>query len=478
MSDNQLAYHEIDFLIPAQRFKIVFSYISEQGLSFYREYILRLVHLAPMTKVQIATYLGFSRSEVEEAIGDLVERGELALSHEGAMILTEKSKGYFSVLGDSPKLASVQEALVILSFDLATFSCLGKNLDDKWKAGLQLKVDNQNVSQSELMVEKQFQRQFNEVFFKGYLPASLRSDNKEIPSLYIVDSVIKLRQFPLRLSTVFRVDDDGKVIERDDYDQLNSSEKIHEVMTVELSRLSKPSNIMLIFQAIVDLGDEDTKKLFNSDGSVNFKFFDDLNKLEDYNSGVRCTFIGPIYSNENTTKLYKYLAPILTKRISDESDGHNGKFLWIAPSDPFWGKSQRFTASLNEFIYKAKISEKKERKAKNLYSPILYVPLSGLDDKRGARQWENDLAENGKNANGLVEGFMNGNVEVMYLEDELIVVVYHIAYPDNFPITLPIGFISTDKKVVNKIGTLVSDYVGGVSSFDKPNDCGPLEKMR
>jgi hypothetical protein len=43
---SQYKYHEIDFLIPAQEFTVNFSYVSGKGLSFIREYILRIVNIA------------------------------------------------------------------------------------------------------------------------------------------------------------------------------------------------------------------------------------------------------------------------------------------------------------------------------------------------------------------------------------------------------------------------------------------------
>ncbi len=43
MSDNKVTYHEVDFLLPAQRFNIQFSYVSQKGLPFVREFVLRLV---------------------------------------------------------------------------------------------------------------------------------------------------------------------------------------------------------------------------------------------------------------------------------------------------------------------------------------------------------------------------------------------------------------------------------------------------
>lgn len=103
--ENTTTYHEIDFLLPAQRFNINFSYITQKGLSFVREFVLRLVHLAPMTKSQIATFFGFSRKEIEEAIEDLVERDELMLTEGGLLTLTEKSSGYFTEIGEVPRLS-------------------------------------------------------------------------------------------------------------------------------------------------------------------------------------------------------------------------------------------------------------------------------------------------------------------------------------------------------------------------------------
>ena len=108
--ENNITYHEIDFLIPAQRFNINFTYITQKGLPFVREYVLRLVHLAPMTKSQIASFFGFSRKEADEAIDDLVEREELTLSGSGRLMLTEKSNGYFTEIGEIPRLSLLRDS--------------------------------------------------------------------------------------------------------------------------------------------------------------------------------------------------------------------------------------------------------------------------------------------------------------------------------------------------------------------------------
>ena len=471
--ENTKTYHEIDFLLPAQRFNINFSYISQKGLPFVREFVLRLVHLAPMTKLQIATFFGFSRKEAEEAIADLVDREELTLTDSGRLTLTEKSIGYFSDIGEVPRLSLLQDSGARLSFDLATFSCLGKDIpSEKWKAGIQIRIDDDNVARSEAHVEKHFQHQFNEILHKGFLPKTLVQDGKDSPTVYTVNSVNKFRQIPLRLTVKFRVDMDGRSVERDDFEVLNSSDYVHERITVELDRMARPRNTMDIAKAMYEIGDGDSLKLFDSKtNSVNLQFLDDLVRLEANSHKRRTTFLGPIYSRENWALLQKQLAPVLISRIESKADFGQDSFLWLAPSDPYWCKNNRLIVSLSDFFGKASTKEK------GLYSPTIYLPISGPDDYRGGRQWKQELDPYTDRAHGLIEGFLGGNVEVMLLGEELAVVVYHMSLPDNYPVTFPLGFISQDLETVGAVGNLVKAYVVGTSGFDRPNDCGLLSQF-
>ncbi|MDF1692251.1 MAG: hypothetical protein P1U47_07755 [Zhongshania sp.] len=473
MSDNTVTYHEVDFLLPAQRFNIQFSYVSQRGLPFIREFVLRIMHVAPMSKVQISTYFGLSRRETDEAISDLVQRGELTLSPEGRLTLTEKSSGYFSEIGEIPQLSTVQDSGATLSFDLATFSCFSNQNDqDKWKDGISLNIDNGNASQSEKLVEKHFQHQFNQILDKGYLSHIQTQDGKEQPSIYTVNSVNKLRQLPLRLTTTFQMDNDGKAVEREDYEELNSSECVHELMAIELSRLSTLNNTMSIFKSMLSLSDEETLKLFDSNTNlINPNYLEDIRALEEHTASGRTTFLGPIYSKSNWDQFQKSLVSVINERIKSKADTSGSRFIWIAPSDPYWAKSSRFSSSLSDFIRRSSTKEKK------LYDPILYVPVSDDKDFRVARQWKHELGQFHDYARGLAEGFLDGNIEILHLEDEVGVVIYHFSQPETLPVTMPLGFMTTNKELVAKLGKLVNDYVKSSSSFDKPNDCGAISSI-
>lgn len=471
--ENTTIYHEIDFLLPAQRFNINFSYITQKGLPFVREFVLRLIHLAPMSISQVATFFGFSRKEVQEAIYDLVERGELTLSENGRLTLTEKSSGYFTELGEVPRLSLLRDSTACLSFDLATFSCLGKdNSSEKWKAGLSIKVDDENASCSETQVEKHFQRQFLEILQKGFLSRSLTLDEKDSPNVYTVNSVNKIKQMPVRLPVQFKVDEDGRSVEREDFEKLKSSDYVHERISLELDRLARPSNFGEIARAMIDIGDGETLKLFDSKGSsVSLQFFEDLAKLESNSQKKRTTFIGPIYSSANWELLQKHLAPLIKARRESKADVGQTPFLWLAPSDPYWGKSSNLQVRVSEILSMASTKEKR------LYSPTIYLPVSGADDQKTARQWKWEFDPNTDKVNGVIEGFLGGNVEVMHFEGEFVVVVYHVSLPDSYPVSLPIGFISADKDVVSSVGRLVTTYLEGSSGFERPNDCGLLSRF-
>jgi len=473
ISDNKVTYHEVDFLLPAQRFNIQFSYVSQKGLPFIREFVLRLVHVASMSKAQIATYFGLTHRETEEAISDLVQRGELTLSSDGRLTLTDKSNGYFPEVGEIPHLSTIQDSGGTLSFDLATFSCFSnQTFQDHWRGGLTLKVDDNNISQSEKLVEKHFQYQFNQILDKGYLSHLQVQGGKEQPSIYTVNSVNKLRQIPLRLTTEFKMDNDGKAVEREDYEQLNSSECVHELMAVEIARLSRHNNTMSIFKAMLSLNDDLTLKLFDSKtNQLNPAFIKDMQALEEYSASGRMTFLGPIYAKNNWEKLQKALAPVLGQRIKDKADHGGSHFMWIAPSDPYWSKSERFISSLSDFIHKSSTRDKR------LYKPVLYVPVSDDVDSRLARQWKYELGQFQEYAKGIVEGLLDGNVEILHLENELSVVIYHISQPETLPVTMPLGFITTNKKSVKIIGALITEYLKSSSGFDKPHDCGFLSSI-
>ena len=297
-------------------------------------------------------------------------------------------------------------------------------------------------------------------------------DESDLPSIYTVTSVNKIKQLPLRLPVKFKVSEDGESVERDDFEVLSNSDYVHGQISLEIDHLSRPSNFDDIKNAMEDIGDSETSKLFEI-GSDRFnpRYLADLEKLEENGRKGRRTFLGPIYSSANWELVRMYLAPLIKERRESKADVGQTSFLWVAPSDPFWGKSSHLQVRFAEILNNARAKEKR------IYSPAMYLPVQGPGDLRSARQWKREFDPNTDATYGLVEGFLRGNVEVLYFEGEFVVVIYHVSLPDAYPVSLPIGFVSTERQLVQSVGGLLKRYLDGNSRFDMPNNCGLLTQF-
>ncbi len=470
--DIKLNYHEVDFIIPVQRFNFQFSYVTKQGLSFIREFVLRLVQLAPMKLVQIASYLGLNKLEVNEAVSDLMDKGDLFFNELGLVQLTPQSMGYFDGIGNPPKTSSIQETGATLSFELCGFNCIGtKRNSDGWHSGIKLNIDNEKLSQTEELSKSIFQKTFYQLLDNDYLKG-VRSEEGVRPSIYTIDSVSKLSQDTMRLTCYFSLDEDGCAIEREDFDILDDSSKAHEAITSSLSQSQKGLNIEDIAKAMNCFGDSWTKGLFNNN-SIDIAAFGQKYAESLIDEDKPLLFVGPLYSQNNWKNVSKFLND-LPSRYKKSKDKTVKKLTWIAPSDTFWGKSKLLEVRLNELEH-AQLTEGEN--PQRIFTPSIYLPLSDTTDRRAIGSWKSDLRKGSNNLYGLLEGFLGGSVEILVLEGVFAVVCYHVSRPDTLPVTLPVGFVTSDLKLINKISEVAFDYIKGTSPFNNNNDLGLLGKL-
>lgn len=472
IEEIKLNYHEVDFIVPAQRFNFRFSYVTKQGLPFIREFVLRLVQLAPMKPAHIATYLGLNKLEVNEAISDLMDKGDLSFNELGLIQLTPQSAGYFEGIGKPPKTSSIQETGAALSFELCGFNCIGnKRSSGGWHAGIKLNIENKKLSDTEGLAKSIFQKSFYQLLDKDYLKG-VHAEEGDRPSIYIIDSVSKLTQDPMRLTSYFAIDQDGKAMEREDFEQLDDSSKVHEAITVSLNQSQKGANIKEIAFAMNSFGDTWTKNIFNNHSidvaSLAHRF---IEAQADDNKPL--PFVGPIYTNSNWEHIDKLLMslPEIYKKSKDKAVK---QLTWIAPSDIFWGKSEKLELCLNK-LDQAQLT--KENNPQRIFTPSIYLPLSDVTDRRAIGYWKNNLKKGSNNLYGLLEGFLGGSIEVIILEETFAIVCYHVSMPETHPVSIPVGFITSDLKLINTISDVAFDYINGFSSFHNKNNLGLLEKL-
>ena len=192
-----------------------------------------------------------------------------------------------------------------------------------------------------------FQEKFHKIQEQGFWEHKSYEGDSGRPSIYTMESVRKLGQEPLRLTSYLSIDPEGFPVERADFEALEDSSVVQELVTDAIASARKPVNFKQVAQAMVTRGSK-TRMLFN-EHSVDIAKLLAAQQSGKINDGEWIPFLGPLYSKANWELISEYLEIQLAeikKAKTEPSD-----LLWIAPSDGFWGKAYvRQRVSVNWLI--------------------------------------------------------------------------------------------------------------------------------
>ncbi len=467
--NNRIPFHEVDFLLLSHKFNISFSYVSQHGLSFIREFVLRILHLAPMQPRDIAGYLGLSEREVRAAVDDLLNKSEVSYLEDGSVKLSPLAISYFDTLGDTPRVSTLQQTDTTLAFELVGFNCVSsKNNNENWKAGIKLAIDAEHQGLSEQFANKQFQRNFYKLLEDGHMRHIQDPDKKYPPSIYKMDAVRRVKEQPIRIEHKFFMDEHGRQLAYDELDQFRNDEPIIDKMARAVERKSKANNLTDIISIMNDLGDDVIKKFISEHGIDIASLTIDVAKSELEDAAIQ-PFLGPIYSKENWRRFSKIFLAI-NKKLTGSHQKSLESLIWLAPSDNFWGMSKLLATAQSELRANAKTNGKN---AKTLYKTEFYLPVRDANDRHSIQTWKQHIYSI-DDCYGYVEGLGGGAVEVIVLPGQYAVVCYHISLPEVSSVSIPIGFITTNVIMIQRVTDFVRDYLKGSAGFEKPITLGQL----
>ena len=442
-NSGSIVFNKVDFVIKSPSFKIIFSYMDERGIPFVREFALRLLKLNSCKPKDFADYFDFTQREAEIAIQDLTDKGWVGWNENGTIGLSSKGQLLFDQNSKGPKIPSLQERTQRLHLELLDRNFIPKKRTSKDnRNALELNVPNKDLSESKDVAKRQFQADF----------MNLKEDKvieniSEDIELYKIDLIEQLYTDFFRFTQPFEINaEDGTQLERSEL-ELTRSDNIQQTITQILDQY-KPSqnNLPEIMQSMESLKDPETLKIIVG-GKFDFNKFLDL----ELNSNHKTYFVGQTYHQNKIIDKVTELANNLktTKNLT-----------WIAPSDFYWGMQTKLIEVINSISNGAMVKRNKEKV--RLYNFKTYLPLP--EESRSLRNEVRDLKHQFKEVSqddlyGFSEGFLKGNTEVIVLEDTLAVVCYHVQLPDQYDVTLPVGFMTTDIEQVNHITTVTQSYL-------------------
>ena len=455
MSKQNITYNQIDFVVKAPRFHIVFSYMSDKGVAFVREYLLRLLKIMPCKPAQIAQYFGFNQYETEVALADLEQHKWIIWQDDGLIALSAEGQRLFQDSQDSPHIPTLTECGGEYRMELLDSNFLKKN--DCYKnrqQAIELVVEPKVLSESSEIARKTFQNRFRQLMEDDII----NLDEKDI-SLYKIDA-IEPKGVPdyFRFTQQFELlPETGEAKERHDVPIVTHQENIQQAITAQLERFGHHDNLRELRNSMAEISDDDTLKVLFG-GTLDFNEYLKVYQKHEQQNGLY--FLGQIYHQET---LFQQINKILDKLNKKSSK----KLYWLAPSDIYWGKQRKIHGKIRNLI----------DKQKNGYDFRLYLPLPSEQNRYEKQEWLNHFKyTSDKVLYGFCEGFLDGNTEILFLEDKFAVVCYH-AKLSSYPVTLPIGFMTTQKNTIKSIISLVENYLKSPlfgSNEDRTKDFGLL----
>ena len=437
MSKQNITYNQIDFVVKAPRFHIVFSYMSDKGVAFVREYLLRLLKITPCKPAQIAQYFGFTQHETEVALADLEQHKWIIWQDDGLIALSAEGQRLFQDSQDSPHIPTLTECGGEYRMELLDSNFLKKNDCDKNRQqAIELVVEPKVLSESSEIARKTFQNRFRQLMEDDII----NLDEKDI-SLYKIDA-IEPKGVPdyFRFTQQFELlPETGEAKERHDVPTVTHQENIQQAITAQLERFGHHDNLRELRNSMAEISDDDTLKVLFG-GTLDFNEFLKVYQEHEQQNGLY--FLGQIY-HQGT--LFEQINKILDKLNKKSSK----KLYWLAPSDIYWGKQRKIHDKIQNLI----------DKQKNGYDFRLYLPLPSERNQHQKQEWLNHFKDiSDKVFYGFCEGFLDGNTEILFLEDQFAVVCYHTKL-STYPVTLPIGFMTTQKNTIKSIISLVENYL-------------------
>lgn len=454
MSKQNITYNQIDFVIKAPRFRIVFSYMSDKGVAFVREYLLRLLKITSCKPAQIAQYFGFNQYETEVALADLEQHKWIIWQDNGLIALSAEGQRLFQDSQDSPHIPTLKECSGEYRMELLDSNFLKKNdCDNNSQQAIELVIEPKVLSESSEIARKTFQNRFRQLIEDEIV--EVKNEVGEIEkdiSLYKID-VIEPKGAPdyFRFTQQFELlPETGEAKERHDVPTITHQENIQQVITAQLERFGHHDNLRELRNSMAEISDDDTLKVLFG-GTLDFNEYLKVYQKHEQQNGLY--FLGQIYHQET---LFQQINKILDKLNKKSSK----KLYWLAPSDIYWGKQRKIHDKIQNLV----------DKQKNGYEFYLYLPLSSEQNHHEKQEWLNQFRDiSNKVLYGFCEGFLDGNTEILFLEDKFAVVCYH-AKLSSYPVTLPIGFMTTDIKRVNYIIRLAKNYLNSALFPDRDED--------
>lgn len=448
-----LEFNRATFGLPVETFRIV-AYISlEERLPVVTEYVLRLLKICGQIPLSsFRDYFGFSDGETLAIVESLCRQGLLDVSDEDVQLSQFADERFEEAGGDHPRFSKVDLKKDTVTFDLISFTPLKSHPPNKQPTNNIIKLDapEELIGHSIDRARDAYRKRYPEI-------ASMRSDLREKShGVYAVEDVESKSRNYVPIPVSFLMNFDGQVQRNIDrtFEQIAPPDLLrsfNEQVTTNIPRISSLG--MLGLEEFIDTFNLSLmKKHFTGDKfDLNSYLAETITRSTKYPKGMDMIF-GNIYLKNNRD--------LIVKRIQDRRSGKlkQGKMLsslaWMAPNYSLWGRGEDFSETVNIFLQEL-----------GTFGDTLYVFAYAEigQDTEISNQFRISKPYELHFSRPILPDcvLMEGRLEILLYPTGFMTALYHLSVSDDCGLWLPIGFISTLPKHLDKAHELLKKAMSG-----------------
>lgn len=448
----------IDIVLPIQAFRFEYTLVGKSDLPFIREFILRLLKIGDMSTTQISKFLGLNEKEINIAVSQLAGLNEISVNNKGNIQLTAEAHKYFDSLSENrPKITKLFEGTSTFKFDLLSFSLIRSN--DKTSPPLnaiRLSPDPEVTSNSVNYAKSAFLKNYINIFEEESISFDAINDIRKV-ELYKLSDVRKNKDYNTRFSITFLMDPERNSIERYSESRFFDIDEIQRNLNDVLWNSFHSTNIHDVASALDSLEEKLLLDCFTSDG-IDLTALAILIAKQTGSSSNRFYFLG----SPTITSNWNQFTNIIKKHLKENKKPIS--CTWLAPSDRFWLMSNQSFNQTLELVCSTKGLDTK-----------LYLPVADSKDRYQESQWKKAVGSMKDRTMTIAEGFLGGSVELISIPGIVSMLCFYLKKQGE-SISIPFGFITTDKEDIDKIHRKFESYLNSYDTQMEKRDYGPLVK--
>lgn len=440
-----------DVLLPCRQYEIAHKVTETGAVSLVTEFVLRLLHsVEEIDEPAIAEFFGFSEREMGFVMGEVTSHDYVSRSN-GVVALTSTGRALFTSDKGTPQIFSVTPATVLQGFDLIDFETQEFSAISEFERRLSEVPlpDITAVAAGVVHASRSFKRNFSEIAGK------MDRDGSRNLSLYSIDQISAERRFSvtvpvyLRSSTARPWDVEPDLSAWRNMHELEDRPRIAAAVAayVEKMKATSRSDDRDAYSLLLKFAPEFLDDFKVREGLSVERYFGVAAARVGELRRDRPTvpLLGTLFTAENRERVNSALEYAL-KRVGTEKRPH--ELMWLAPR-VHWGLT-RVLPEMLEYVEKQLPGEEEDDR-ETVYRKVLItrdrVPFH-LKDLFGESV---ELPE---------DDSLPPTLELLWIPRLMAAALVHAPIKASYGVPIPLGILSFDESVVERIGEVLRQRVG------------------